>query len=107
MLETKMAGEDKRIENMDKYYSDVTSFFKNVQINGSLNQRAKTVKEFLDRNSGTHYVIATKPYCDYAWTIMKTNGYSKFNNNLVDYIISMELVCYKQKKLPKYITRFL
>ena len=102
-----MATEEKRIENMDKYYPEVKSFFKNCQINGTLNQRAKTVKEFLDRNSGTHYVFATKPYGNYAWTIMTTNGYSQFNNNLVDYIISMELVCYKQKKLPKYITRFL
>ena len=86
MLETKMAGEDKRIENMDKYYSDVTSFFKNVQINGSLNQRAKTVKEFLDRKSGTHFVIANKPYGNYAGTIM-TTSYSQFTNNGVDYII--------------------
>ena len=34
-----MATEEKRIEKMDKYYPDVISFFKNVQIYGTFTER--------------------------------------------------------------------
>ena len=37
-----------RVENMDKYYSEVKRFFSNVQIEGTLFERAKTVCEFLE-----------------------------------------------------------
>jgi hypothetical protein len=75
-------------KNMIKYYSDVRKFFKNVQINGSLKERTKTVQKFVELvRSGNHYVIANVGDGDLAWNIYVKNGHSKFHNNGVDFAI--------------------
>ena len=75
-------------KNMVKYYSDVKTFFRNVQINGSLKQRTKTVQNFVELvRTGNHYVIANTGDGDLAWNIYVKNGHSKFHNNCVDFAI--------------------
>ena len=81
-----MVTQEERIKNMDKYYPEVKSFFKNVQISGELYERAKTVREFLERKSGKHFVIAAETV-NRSWSVWTTNGYSQFTNNGVTYNI--------------------
>ena len=82
-----MATEEKRIENMDKYYPEVKSFFKNIQITGTLKERAKTVRDYVDLKYGEdHFVIAAEAV-NRSWSVYVTNGYSQFTNNGVNYYI--------------------
>jgi hypothetical protein len=77
-------------ENMLKFYPDVKVFFSNVQINGSLNERAKTVSQFLERgNEGERYFVIADKFNTYgsSSTMSTKNGYSKFHNNGVDFYI--------------------
>ena len=52
-----MATPNERIEKMDKYYPDVKSFFKNVQRNGTLYEREKTVGYYVELKYGKHHFV--------------------------------------------------
>ena len=77
-------------DNMLRFYPDVKSFFSNVQINGTLHERSKTVIHFLERGSDDerYFTIADKFNTYGSSSTMSTkNGYSKFHNNGVDFYI--------------------
>jgi hypothetical protein len=80
--------QEERLKNMDKNFPDVLSHFRNIQINGTVKERAVSVFNFLERKPGSHhFVIADWNREKEAILIRSKTGFSEFTNNGMVYLI--------------------